>query len=71
MDNKNIKNGPTIHVINKDTSNSFGLANISFILEKFTFTKGGYIIIINPIANGILVVPIDSELVKLAMLGIK
>jgi hypothetical protein len=33
--------------------------------------KGGYIISIKPIANGILVVPLENELIKSALEGIK
>jgi hypothetical protein len=57
MDNRNIKNGPTIHVIIKDAISSFGFLNIKGIFEKSTFVNGGYIIKIRPIAKGILVVP--------------
>jgi hypothetical protein len=50
---------------------NFGFANIFGICLKFTLVKGGYIIKINPMANGILVVPLEKELIKFAELGIK
>jgi hypothetical protein len=60
MDNKNIKNGPTIQVIKKDTNNNLGLESMLGILENCTFVKGGYIINMRPIARGIFVVPYES-----------
>jgi hypothetical protein len=36
----------------------------SLSFSYFTFVNGGYIIKINPIANGILVVPDENELMK-------
>jgi hypothetical protein len=67
----NIKNGPTIQVIKKDNPSSFGFARTFGICEKFTFVRGGYIIKINPIANGILVVPFENELINVEDDGIK
>jgi hypothetical protein len=55
--NKNIKNGPTIHVMKKETNNNFGLERMLGILENWTFVKGGYIIKMSPMASGIFVVP--------------
>jgi len=69
--NKNIKNGPTIHVIKKDAASSFGFSNICGTLEKSILVSGGYIIKINPIATGIFVVPEENELIKSAEFGIK
>ena len=57
IDKRNIKKGPTIHVMIKEAINNLGFSNIKGILEKSTFVSGGYIIKINPIANGIFVVP--------------
>jgi hypothetical protein len=54
---RNIKNGPTIHVIKKETNNNFGLDKILGILENCTLVKGGYIIRMSPMASGIFVVP--------------
>jgi hypothetical protein len=39
------------------------LEKTSPIFSYFTFAKGGYIIKIKPIANGILVVPLENELI--------
>ena len=50
---------------------SFLLANSDGIFSNFTLVSGGYIIRINPIAKGILVVPFENEFIKLAELGIK
>ena len=38
---------------------------------KSILVNGGYIIKISPIANGILVVPEEKELIKLTVFGIK
>ena len=69
--NKNIKNGPTIQVIKNEAVNNLGCSNICGTLEKLILVNGGYIIKINPIANGTLVVPDENELIKLAAFGIK
>jgi hypothetical protein len=53
---RNIKKGPKIHVMKKESESSFGLFRIECSFVKSTFTRGGYIIIINPIASGIFVV---------------
>lgn len=71
IDNKNIKKGPTIQVIKIEISNSFGFWNILGMIEKSTFVKGGYIIRINPMAKGILVVPLEKELIIPEVEGIK
>jgi hypothetical protein len=68
---ENIKNGPTIQVIKKEVVSSFGFSNIFGTCEKSIFVNGGYIININPMANGILVVPEENELIKSDELGIK
>jgi len=69
--NKNIKNGPTIQVINNETSTNLGFRNIVGILEKSILVNGGYIINIKPIANGRLVVPDENEVINPAVFGIK
>ena len=71
MESKNIKKGPTIQVMIKEAKRILGFLNINGILLKSTLVNGGYIININPIANGILVVPLENELIKLAEFGIK
>jgi hypothetical protein len=68
---KNIKNGPIIQVIKKEAVSNFGWLNILGTCEKSILVSGGYIIKIKPIANGILVVPDEKELIKVAELGIK
>jgi hypothetical protein len=54
-----------------ETNNNFLLLNKFGIFSNFTLVSGGYIIRINPIARGILVVPFENELMKLADDGIK
>jgi hypothetical protein len=71
IDNKNIKNGPTIQVINKEANNILGFSNITGIFVKSTFVSGGYIIKIKPIARGIFVVPLEKELINEDEFGIK
>jgi hypothetical protein len=61
--NKNMKTGPIIQFSINEADNTLRLENTSPILSYFTFAKGGYIIKIKPIANGILVVPLDNELI--------
>jgi hypothetical protein len=69
--NKNIKNGPIIQVIKKEAVSNFGFSNIKEIFEKSILVNGGYIITINPIAKGIFVVPLEKELIKPLLDGIK
>jgi hypothetical protein len=71
IDNKNIKNGPTIQVINKEAKSNFGFSNINGTFEKSTFVSGGYIIKIKPIARGIFVVPLENELINVDEFGMK
>jgi hypothetical protein len=54
-----------------DNSKSLGFAITFGIFLKLIFVMGGYIIKINPIANGILVVPLENELMNLPLDGIK
>ena len=56
--------GPITQLSNKETPSTFVFLNTSFNLSYFTLVKGGYIININPIASGILVVPVENELMK-------
>ena len=58
-------------IIKKETANNLGFSNICGIFEKSILVKGGYIIRINPIAKGILVVPDENELIKSSEFGIK
>jgi hypothetical protein len=55
----------------KDAVSNFGFSNICGTFEKSILVNGGYIIKINPMANGILVVPEEKELIKSDELGIK
>jgi len=57
--------GPIIQLRNNETPNTFVFLKTSFILSYFTFAKGGYIIKIRPIANGIFVVPEEKELMNM------
>jgi predicted ATP-grasp superfamily ATP-dependent carboligase len=68
---KNIKKGPTIQVIRKEAVSNFGFSSIKGIFEKSILVNGGYIININPIASGIFVVPLEKELIKPLLEGIK
>jgi hypothetical protein len=63
--------GPITQLRNNDAPNTFVFLNTSFSLLYFTLVKGGYIININPIASGILVVPVEKELIKEAEEGKK
>tara|TARA_B110000908_G_C9995603_1_gene331750 strand:+ start:73 stop:318 length:246 start_codon:yes stop_codon:yes gene_type:complete len=49
----------------------FVFLKTAFILLYFTFAKGGYIIKTSPMANGMLVVPFEKELMNPALSGIK
>ena len=49
----------------------FVFLKTAFILSYFTFAKGGYIIKISPMANGMLVVPFEKELMNPGLSGIK
>jgi hypothetical protein len=59
MANANINTGPIIQFWIKDRPRILVLRNTCPNSSYFTFVKGGYIITINPIAIGILVVPED------------
>jgi hypothetical protein len=60
----NIRIGPMIQLRNNETPNTLVFLKTSFNLSYFTFAKGGYIIRIKPIAKGILVVPVEYELMN-------
>jgi len=55
--NKNIKKGPTIHVIKRDENNKRLLLKVAGTFLKSTLVKGGYIMRMSPIARGTFVVP--------------
>ena len=63
--------GPTIQLRNKEAPKTFVFLNTSPICSYFTFANGGYIIRISPIAKGILVVPLEKELISPLLEGIK
>jgi hypothetical protein len=56
----NMNKGAMIQVMNKDMPINFKFLNIRGISSYLTFAIGGYIIKINPIAKGMLVVPLDK-----------
>jgi hypothetical protein len=61
---KNISVGPIIQLSNNETLNILVFLNTSPIFSYLTFANGGYIINIKPMANGILVVPLENELIN-------
>ena len=67
----NIRIGPMIQFNNSETPSTFVFLKTSFNLPYFTFVNGGYIINIRPIAKGILVVPVEKELMIVAEDGMK
>lgn len=56
--------GPMTQLSNKEAPRILVFLNTSFSLSYFTLVNGGYIIKISPIANGMLVVPAEKELIK-------
>jgi len=64
MASRNIRMGPITQLRNKDTPKILVFLNTYFRFSYFTFVNGGYIIKINPIAKGILVVPEENELIN-------
>src|SRR5665647_713971 len=68
---KNMRIGPITQFSNKETPKTRVFLKTSFSLSYLTFVKGGYIINIKPIANGILVVPEEKELIKVDDDGMK
>jgi hypothetical protein len=71
MASKNISIGPTTQLSNSEVVRTFIFENTSLILPYSTFAKGGYIISIKPIANGIFVVPVENEFINPDDDGIK
>jgi hypothetical protein len=67
----NMSIGPTIQFNKRDTPKILVFLNTPFRFSYLTLVKGGYIIRINPMAKGILVVPEEKESIKLAEEGIK
>src|SRR5690606_10252409 len=67
----NINIGPIIQFRTSETLNTFVSLNTCPRFSYFTFAKGGYIIKINPMAKGILVVPLEKEFMKLEEDGIR
>ena len=63
--------GPMIQFNKRDTPKILVFLKTTFSLSYFTFVKGGYIIKMSPIANGMLVVPDENELIKPAEEGKK
>lgn len=56
---------------NRETPKTLVFLKTSLNLSYLTFVNGGYIIKINPIANGILVVPLEKEFINVDEDGIK
>ena len=54
-----------------EAPSTFVFLKTSPICSYLTLANGGYIIKINPIANGIFVVPLEKELIKPLLDGIK
>jgi hypothetical protein len=71
MASANIKIGPTIQFKKSDALNIFVCLNTSPSWLYFTFVNGGYIININPMAKGILVVPLEKERINFGAAGIR
>ncbi len=56
---------------NNDTPKTFVFLNTFFNFSYLTFVNGGYIINVNPTANGMFVVPAENELIKVEDDGMK
>ncbi len=69
MARKNIRTGPMIQFWTSDKPKIRVFLKTSPSSSYFTFAKGGYIMIISPMAMGIWVVPTDNESQKLAIEG--
>src|SRR5512145_2607846 len=70
MANKNINTGPIIQFCTKESPSILVFLNTSPNSSYFTLANGGYIITINPIAIGILVVPDDKLFQNLEISGL-
>ena len=66
-----MSSGPMIQLRINERLSILVSRNTSPIFSKRTFASGGYIMRINPIASGILVVPLENELMKPAVDGMK
>ena len=71
MARTNIRMGPITQLSNKETPRTFVFLKTSPSFSYFTLANGGYIIRINPIASGILVVPLENELINVEDEGIE
>src|SRR6056297_2908727 len=71
MASANIKIGPTIQFKTSEMDRILVFLNTLGNKEYFTLANGGYIIKINPMAMGILVVPLLNELTKSGKVGKK
>ena len=71
MARKNISTGHKIQFRNNEAPKTLVSLNTPPIFSYFTFASGGYIINISPIANGLLVVPLEKELINPDDDGIK
>ena len=60
-----------IQVMNIDKEKSLRLLKSAGIFSNLTFANGGYIIKMSPMANGILVVPDENELMTSGIEGMK
>lgn len=67
----NINIGPITQFKIRETLKTFVSLSTCPRFSYFTFAKGGYIIKINPIASGILVVPLEKELINSEEEGMK
>jgi hypothetical protein len=63
--------GPTIQVINKEVQSNFPCLNRTGTSLKSTLVSGGYIMMIKPMAKGILVDPDENESIQADESGIK
>ncbi len=71
MASTNISMGPIIQFNINDAVSTLVSLNTSPMFSYFTLANGGYIMSIKPIANGILVVPLEYEFINAADDGIK
>ena len=56
--------GPITQFSKSDNHSTFVFLKTAGNFSNFTFANGGYIINIKPIARGILVVPVEKELMN-------
>ncbi|MNV86935.1 hypothetical protein D3C71_1810100 [compost metagenome] len=67
----NINTGPIIQFSTSEVLSTLTSLNTFPIFSYFTFANGGYIIRIRPMASGILVVPLEKELIRSEEEGMK